>query len=92
MRVWVALARRPAFGPDLREQLANVGGADPRRVRNADQMIWPSQARQYVDAIRTRGFKPWSAPHALSAAFPKEFLTDVAAFLGGSGGAQAAAQ
>jgi pimeloyl-ACP methyl ester carboxylesterase len=56
---------------------------------SADQMIWPSQARYFVEAIPNAWLVTIEgAPHVLSAAVPEEFLSALLAFLSTSGRAQ----
>jgi pimeloyl-ACP methyl ester carboxylesterase len=74
---------RPAFDPELFEQLTEVRAPTLVLWGSADRMIAPEQAAHFVGQIPgARLVTIDGAPHVLSAAVPEQFLAPVLDFLG----------
>lgn len=75
------ISARAAFDPELQEQLAAVQAPTLVLWGSEDRMIFPSQAKYFVEAIPNAQLHVIEgAPHVLSAAVPEEFLAAVFEF------------
>ena len=73
---------RPAFDPELHEQLSKIQAPTLLLWGTADRLIFPEQARYFQERIpRLRFVSIEGAPHVLSAAAPEQFLPPVLEFL-----------
>jgi pimeloyl-ACP methyl ester carboxylesterase len=73
---------RPGFDPELQRALSNVRAPTLVLWGTEDKMIWPSQARYFIEAIpNAQLVSIEGAPHVLSAAVPVAFLDAVLGFL-----------
>jgi pimeloyl-ACP methyl ester carboxylesterase len=76
------LSQRPAFDPELHEQLAQIKAPTLLLWGTADGLIFPQQARYFQERIPNLRFVSIEGgPHVLSAAAPDQFLPPVLEFL-----------
>jgi pimeloyl-ACP methyl ester carboxylesterase len=73
---------RPAFDPELYDQLGSIKAQTLLLWGTADGLIFPQQARYFQERIpRVRFVSIEGGPHVLSAAAPEQFLPPVLEFL-----------
>ena len=76
---------RPQFDPSFQEQLARIQAPTLLVWGSADKMTWPTQAKYFEERIpHARLVLIEGAPHAVQAAYPREFLAAVLPFLAAS--------
>jgi len=76
---------RPQFDPSFQEQLAHIQAPTLLVWGSADKMTWPTQAKYFAERIpQVRLALIEGAPHAVQAAYPREFLDAVLPFLAAS--------